>query len=104
MEAAPVRIPRIFLLVVVLMVAVVARAGGASCPSAAAPVPPVNLNTADADTLAAGLKGVGKAKAEAIVKWREVHGRFSRIEQLDDVKGIGPGIIGKNRDRIVLKD
>lgn len=104
MEAAPVRIPRILLLVVWLTVAAVARAGGAACPSASAPVSPVHLNTADADALAAGLKGVGKAKAEAIVKWREAHGRFSRIEQLDEVKGIGPGIIEKNRDRIVLKD
>ena len=104
MEAAPVRIPRILLLIVWWAVAAVARAGGASCPAASAPASPVNLNTADADALASGLKGVGKAKAEAIVKWRESHGRFRRIEQLDDVKGIGPGIIEKNRDRIVLQE
>ncbi|MDO8331428.1 MAG: ComEA family DNA-binding protein [Fluviicoccus sp.] len=64
----------------------------------------VNINTADAATLADKLKGVGLRKAEAIVAMRQAKGKFSSLQQLDEVKGIGPGILEKNRDRIVFKD
>ncbi len=62
----------------------------------------VDLNHADAATIADVLQGVGEAKAAAIVSYRELNGPFTSIEQLDNVEGIGPGIIEKNRDRIQL--
>lgn|SRR5690606_7627453 len=62
---------------------------------------PVNINTADVDTLAQ-LKGVGLKKAEAIVAWREANGNFSTIEQLLEVKGIGEATLEANRERLRL--
>lgn len=60
----------------------------------------VDINTADAATLAAALNGVGLAKAEAIVAHRKEHGPFKSAEQLAEVKGIGLKLVEKNRDRI----
>jgi len=62
----------------------------------------VNINTADAETLAAELEGVGKARAEAIIEYRETVGRFESPEQLLDVTGVGPRILEWNADRIVV--
>lgn len=62
----------------------------------------VNINTADAATLDRVLLHIGPAKAAAIVAWREAHGPFRSIEDLGEVKGIGPRTLDKNRDRIVL--
>lgn len=62
----------------------------------------VNINSADAATLAAELDGVGMARAEAIVAYREKMGRFESAEQLMDVSGIGPRILEWNEDRIVV--
>lgn len=63
----------------------------------------VNINEADAATLAAMLNGVGSSKAEAIVAYREQYGAFSNIEELTEVKGIGMAILERNRERITLK-
>jgi competence protein ComEA len=65
---------------------------------------PVNINTATAEMLSTQLKGIGKAKAAAIIEWRETNGKFSSLDDLDEVKGIGAGIIEKNKDKIVFKD
>jgi competence protein ComEA len=62
----------------------------------------VNINTADATTLAAGLTGVGPAKAEAIVAHRSEHGPFRSADQLAEVRGIGLATVEKNRDRIIV--
>jgi competence protein ComEA len=62
---------------------------------------PVNLNTADADTLTQ-LKGVGLKKAEAIIAWRDANGGFTSIEQLLEVKGIGETIMEANRESLRL--
>jgi len=62
----------------------------------------VNINTADAATLARVLHNVGPAKAEAIVAWREEHGAFKSMEQLAQVKGIGLSTVERNRERIVI--
>lgn len=62
----------------------------------------VDINHADAKTLAGVLHGVGLVKAEAIVAWRERHGPFRRIEDLAKVDGIGPRTIEANRALIVL--
>ncbi|GAA5186308.1 ComEA family DNA-binding protein [Ferrimonas gelatinilytica] len=62
----------------------------------------VNINTADAETLAAALIGVGPKKAEAIVRYREQEGAFRTPEQLTEVKGIGAQTLAKNLSRIQL--
>ena len=67
-----------------------------------AAVAPVNLNTADAETLARELKGVGAAKAKAIVDYREAHGPFNTVDELLEVKGIGTSILDSNRAKLSL--
>ncbi|MGL4351247.1 MAG: ComEA family DNA-binding protein, partial [Plesiomonas shigelloides] len=54
------------------------------------------------DELDQGLSGIGRRKAEAIVEYRTRHGAFSDVRQLLEVKGIGEGILKKNRERISL--
>lgn len=61
----------------------------------------VNINTATVDELTS-LKGVGRAKAEAIVKYREQSGGFKSVDDLQAVKGIGPKLIEKNKADIAL--
>lgn len=80
-----------------------AASPGWCAKEAAAPVKAVNINTADAATLADGLVGVGESKAEAIVAYRKEHGAFKSPEQLAEVKGIGDKLVQKNHDRIVVK-
>ncbi len=62
----------------------------------------VDINTADARTLARGLSDVGLVKAEAIVAYREAHGPFASFDDLANVKGIGPRVIEENKERIVF--
>lgn len=62
---------------------------------------PLNINTATAEQLADVLSGVGKTKAESIVKERDTNGPFQSLEDLEKrVKGVGPAIIEKNKDLI----
>jgi competence protein ComEA len=49
----------------------------------------VNINRADAATLASSLRGIGLRKAEAIVAYRTEHGPFKSVDDLANVKGIG---------------
>lgn len=65
---------------------------------------PVNINTADAKTIADALQGVGLSKAEAIVKYRTEHGPFKTLEELANVPGIGEKTIEKNKADILLGD
>jgi competence protein ComEA len=62
----------------------------------------INVNTASADALAEILTGIGPKKAEAIVAYREANGPFKSVDDLLQVKGIGPATLEKNRDRISL--
>jgi len=64
----------------------------------------VDINSADAKTLAETLSGVGLVKAEAIVAYRTSNGPFRRIEDLGNVKGIGTKTIEANREAIVIID
>lgn len=63
----------------------------------------VNINSADAQTLAAALDGVGEARARAIVAYREEHGPFRSVDDLAEVKGIGERVLAANRSRISVK-
>lgn len=65
---------------------------------------PVNVNKADAATIAHSLDGIGASKAEAIVAWREAHGPFKTVDELTQVKGVGPATLERNRDAILLTD
>jgi competence protein ComEA len=64
---------------------------------------PVNINTADAATLARELKGIGLKRAQAIVDYRSKHGPFKSPDELGLVRGIGPKVIQGNRADIRLE-
>lgn len=61
---------------------------------------PVNINTADAATLDRELKGIGPARAAAIVAYRSSHGLFKTIDELMLVEGIGQKVIDDNREQL----
>ena len=63
----------------------------------------VNINEADAKTLAAVLDGVGLKRAEAIVLYRQENGRFYSAEELTAIRGIGESTVEKNQVRIVVE-
>ncbi len=65
---------------------------------------PVNVNSADAETLAKELNGVGLSKARAIVEYREKYGPFKNADELSLVKGIGERIVDLNREDILVKN
>lgn len=65
---------------------------------------PVDINCADAAALASGLKGVGDAKAAAIVAYRTEHGPFKSADDLASVAGIGPKTVEENRADIVISE
>jgi len=65
---------------------------------------PVNINTADAKTLAENIKGVGPKKAQAIVVYRRDNGPFKSIHDLAKVKGIGEKLIARNKADLMLSD
>ena len=64
----------------------------------------VNINTADAETIARVLNGVGLTKAQAIVSYRDTHGRFDSPADLMRVKGIGESTVKKNADKITVSE
>jgi competence protein ComEA len=78
-------------------------ARSAEKPAEKSAVPQVNINTADAQTLAANLKGVGETRALEIVRYREAYGPFASAEELTEVKGIGKSTLDMNRDVITLE-
>ncbi|MBK8460514.1 MAG: helix-hairpin-helix domain-containing protein [Micropruina sp.] len=65
------------------------RGGGSSSGEGASGSSPLNLNTATVSQLDT-LPGVGPVTAQKILDWRTEHGRFSRVEELQEVAGIGP--------------
>ena len=64
---------------------------------------PVDVNTADAETISAELQGIGMTKAQAIVDYRTAHGPFKSQADLLEVKGIGVRTLEINKDNILLK-
>ncbi|SFQ14894.1 competence protein ComEA [Geopseudomonas sagittaria] len=67
---------------------------------AVVPVTRIDLNSADAETLARELNGIGEAKARAIVEYRDAKGPFTSVDELLEVKGIGTATLEKNRERL----
>jgi competence protein ComEA len=63
----------------------------------------VNINKADAETIANGLNGVGLSRAREIVRYRETYGPFASLDELQDVKGIGKSTLEKNRAVLTLE-
>ena len=78
-------------------------ANAEAAPVATTGVAKVNINTADAQALAANLKGVGESRAAEIVRYRETFGAFDSVEELVEVKGIGSSTLDMNRDVITLE-
>lgn len=62
----------------------------------------VNLNTADAATLARDMEGIGATKAQAIVEHRKSKGAFRSVDELALVKGIGSKTLERNRTRLTV--
>jgi len=61
---------------------------------------PVDINTADAATIARELNGVGESRARAIVEYREKNGRFASPDDVLKVTGIGPQVLKLNKENI----
>ncbi|WP_353981852.1 ComEA family DNA-binding protein [Salinicola endophyticus] len=62
---------------------------------------PVNLNQADAETLAT-LPGIGEVKAQAIVEDRKANGKYESLDDLTRVSGIGETTVAKLKDDATL--
>lgn len=62
----------------------------------------LDINHADANSIAAALDGVGLVKAREIVAYREMFGNFQVVEELLEVNGIGAATLERNRERIVI--
>jgi competence protein ComEA len=61
----------------------------------------VDLNTADAAALES-LPGIGASKAAAILAYRQEHGAFKSVEELDNVPGIGPSTMANLRGLVTV--
>ncbi|MEO7149644.1 MAG: helix-hairpin-helix domain-containing protein [Rhodanobacteraceae bacterium] len=73
-----------------------------ACALPASAATPVDVNHAAAAAIATSLDGIGLAKANAIVAWRNDHGSFKNADDLRQVKGIGDKTLERNRDAIRL--
>ncbi len=80
---------------------VLAPAAAVAQKSKAASTEKVNLNTATAEQLQT-LPGIGPALAKVIIEYRTKTGKFSRIEELINVKGIGEKKFQQIKDRLTV--
>jgi competence protein ComEA len=62
----------------------------------------VNINEASQAELMK-LEGVGAGAAKKIIAWREAHGPFKRLHDLEKVPGVGRDVLEKNHGRIAVK-
>jgi len=76
----------------------------AACVPVFALAGPVDINKADAKTIAKELDGIGLSRAQAIVEYREKNGAFKSLDDLKKVKGIGAKTLEQNRSNIRLEN
>ncbi|WP_353855174.1 helix-hairpin-helix domain-containing protein [Bacillus sp. Bos-x628] len=62
----------------------------------------VNVNQADATELQT-VNGIGPAKAEAIIAYREEHGEFQQIDDLRKISGFGEKTVERLKDQLTVK-
>lgn len=74
---------------------------GAESATPAAVPGPLDINSATAPELD-GLSGIGPAKAAAILRYREQHGRFNSVSELERVPGFGPAAVARLRDQLTI--
>ncbi len=63
---------------------------------------PVDINSADAETIARELDGVGPARARAIVEYRDNYGKFRSAAEITNVNGIGQHVLTANEGNILV--
>lgn len=63
---------------------------------------PIDINTANAEEIAASMSGIGPAKAKMIVEYRTLHGAFASIDEISQVRGVGQKTLEKNRKNIYI--
>lgn len=68
-------------------------------PPGGTPAGPLDLNAATLDQLD-GLDGIGPVLAQRILDWRTEHGRFSAVDELGEVEGIGDKLLDRLRDQV----
>jgi len=61
----------------------------------------ISLNQASLQQLQM-LNGVGEKKAQAIMEYRQKNGGFKSVDELMNIKGIGPKLLEKNKARLML--
>lgn len=74
---------------------------GVAAPGGSAPAAPVDLNTATLEQLDT-LPGIGPVLAQRILDWRAANGRFSTVEELGEVSGIGEATLGDLRPLVTV--
>ncbi len=64
---------------------------------------PVNVKTADAETLATAINGVGINKARDIISYRQKNGPFETVDEIAQVSGIGMQTVDRSRANLTVK-
>lgn len=86
-----------------LLFAFVPVAQAADAPQATTEeISQLDINTANAESIASALDGVGLIKAREIVAYRDMFGNFRSVDELAEVRGIGMVTVEKNRHKIVI--
>lgn len=62
----------------------------------------ININEASRAQLMK-LSGIGPGTADRIIEYRQAHGPFRRVQDLEKVEGVGKGVIERNEGRIAVK-
>jgi len=65
---------------------------------------PVDINTANAESLAEAIDGVGIKKARDIVTYRQKNGPFESVDELIEVSGIGRQTVDGSRENLTMKN